>query len=320
MGTRYGYHASHEQFSPADLLTWVKDAEQAGFSSAMCSDHFFPWLPEQSDGVAHAYPWLGAAMQATTFPMGVVSAPGQRYHPAILAQAAATLQQMFPGRFWMAIGSGEYMNEHVTGEPWPDKKQREQRLLECAEVMRALWRGETVDHEGLVRVRDARLFGKMRCGTPLLGAAVTKQTARWVGTWADGLITVNAPLARLREVVESFRETGGNKPVYLQYHLSWAPSRDEAFAQAHDQWRNAAVPTPLAWDLASPEEIADAATSQRPSDLTETIAISESLAWHTQQLAEYAHIGFKEILLHQTGRNQAEFIEAFGEQVLSKLQ
>src|SRR5919106_6602902 len=118
--TVYGLHASHEQIPPADLLDAVVRAEQAGFTAAMCSDHFSPWSERQGQS-AFAWSWLGAALQATSLPFGVVNAPGQRYHPAIIAQATATLSVMFPGRFWLAIGSGQRLNEHVTGQPWPVK-------------------------------------------------------------------------------------------------------------------------------------------------------------------------------------------------------
>lgn len=132
-----GYHASHEQIGPDHLLDYVQLAEAAGFDAAMCSDHFYPWSDAQGES-AFAWSWLGAALQATTIPFGVVCAPGQRYHPAVIAQAAATLAVMFPERFWMAIGSGQALNEHITGERWPSKRERNERLRECATIIRDL--------------------------------------------------------------------------------------------------------------------------------------------------------------------------------------
>ena len=155
--TKYGFHASHEQISPGQLLADVQRAEQAGFEIAMCSDHFAPWSRRQ-DHSGFAWSWLGAALATTQLPMGTVCAPGQRYHPAIVAQASATLAQMFPGRFWVALGSGQHMNEHITGEPWPAKKRRQERLEEYAEVIRALHRGEEVTHFGHVVVDRARVY------------------------------------------------------------------------------------------------------------------------------------------------------------------
>lgn len=146
MGTRramtvYGLHASHEQIPPADLLDAVVRAEQAGFTAAMCSDHFSPWSVRQGES-GFAWSWLGAALQATDqTPFGVVNAPGQRYHPAIVAQAVASLASMYPGRFWAALGSGEASNEHITGARWPRKDLRNARLRECVDIIRALLEG-----------------------------------------------------------------------------------------------------------------------------------------------------------------------------------
>ncbi|HYD51535.1 MAG TPA: LLM class flavin-dependent oxidoreductase, partial [Gemmatimonadaceae bacterium] len=147
--TRYGYHASHEQHPPSELLALARAAEAAGFDGLLSSDHFHPWLEENGHS-GYAWSWMGAAMQATAMRCGVVCAPGDRYHPAVVAQAAATLAELFPRRFWLALGSGEAVNEHVTGAPWPPKAERNERLRECAEVIRALWRGETVTHRGRV--------------------------------------------------------------------------------------------------------------------------------------------------------------------------
>lgn len=131
--TVVGFHASHEQISPRQLLRDVRDAQEAGFDAAMCSDHFAPWGERQGES-GFSWSWLGAAMATTDLPYGCVCTPGYRYHPAVLAQAAATVAQMFPGRFWVALGSGEWLNEYVLGGRWPSKDERDARLLECADV------------------------------------------------------------------------------------------------------------------------------------------------------------------------------------------
>ena len=154
--TAIGIHASHEQIAPRALLTAMREAEAAGFERAWSSDHFSPWSERQGES-GFAWSWLGAALHATSMPYGVVNAPGQRYHPAIVAQAAATLAEMFPGRLSVALGTGEFSNEHITGEPWPGKAVRNARLRECVEVIRALFAGEAVDHDGLVTVDRAKL-------------------------------------------------------------------------------------------------------------------------------------------------------------------
>jgi G6PDH family F420-dependent oxidoreductase len=170
--TVIGFHCSHEQINPAQLLTDVQQAEQAGFTAAMSSDHFSPWSERQGES-GFAWSFLGAALATTRLPFGVVNAPGQRYHPAIIAQAIATLAQMFPGRFWAALGSGEASNERVTGEVWPRKELRDQRLIECVEVIRRLLVGEEVNHDGLVHVNRARLWTLPQTVPDLVGPAVS---------------------------------------------------------------------------------------------------------------------------------------------------
>src|ERR687895_1306967 len=232
-----GIHCSHEQIPPRDLLAAVRHAEEAGFRAAMSSDHFSPWSERQGES-GFAWSFLGAALASTSLPYGVVNAPGQRYHPAIVAQASATLAAMYPGRLWVALGTGEASNEHITGDGWPRKDVRNARLRECVDVIRALLRGEEVSHDGLVRVDRARVWTLPDEVPPLGGAAVSAQTAAWCAGWADGLITINQPVETLRKVVSAYRDAGGRGRLHLQVHLSWDPDPDRAEAIAHDQWRS----------------------------------------------------------------------------------
>jgi probable non-F420 flavinoid oxidoreductase len=296
----------------------VVRAEEAGFGAAMCSDHLAPWSVRQGHS-GYAWSWLGAALQATSLSFGVVTAPGQRYHPVIAAQAIATLAQMFPGRFWAALGSGEAMNEHVTGDRWPDKATRDARLLECVEVMRALLRGEEVTHAGLITVDRARLWDLPDETPMLLGAAVSAATAGVVGRWADGLITVNQELGTLRDVIGAFRETGGDKPVYVQVHVSWAPTEQEALHIAHDQWRTNVFPSTLAWNLELPEQFDAAAEFVAPDDLRGSVLVSSEPAEHVERLRAIADVGVDGLYIHHVGQEQEAFIDTYGDRVLPEL-
>jgi probable non-F420 flavinoid oxidoreductase len=316
--TVYGWHASHEQVHPSALLDAVVRAEQAGFTAAMCSDHFSPWSRRQGQS-AFAWSWLGAALQATALPFGVVNAPGQRYHPAIIAQAIGTLGAMFPGRFWAALGTGEASNEHITGAGWPRKELRNRRLRECVDVIRALLAGEEVSHDGLVTVDRARLWTRPDEPPALIGAAVSVETARWCAEWADGLITVNAADDHLVAMTSAYREAGGRGPLCLQVHVSWAPTDEEAATVAYDQWRSNVFPPPVCWDLELTDHF-DAVSQHVPRErIAEVVNIGSDLGWHAARLKQYADLGFDKIMLHHVGQRQTAFIDAFGEKVLPQL-
>ena len=313
-----GWHASHEQIHPARLLEDVRRAEQVGFDAAMSSDHFVPWSARQGHS-GFAFSWLGAALAATDLPFGMVNAPGQRYHPAIVAQALGTLGAMFPGRIWAALGSGEYCNERITGDPWPPKDVRNARLGECVDVIRRLLAGEEVTHDGLVTVEAARLWTVPEPAPGLVGPAVSIETAGWVAGWADGLITVNQPHDKLRAMVDAYRGAGGTGPLRLQVHLSWDPSRERAEAIAHDQWRSNTFSPPASWDIPSVEVFDIASEHIGVAQVAEVVLISDDLGRHTEWLAGFLDLGFDELYLHHVGQEQQQFQEAFGEHVLPQL-
>jgi probable non-F420 flavinoid oxidoreductase len=317
---RIGFHCSHEQIPPRELLAAVRHAEQAGFAAAMSSDHFSPWSERQAES-GFAWSFLGAALEATSLPFGVVNAPGQRYHPAIVAQAAASLCQMFPGRLWVALGTGEASNEHITGGRWPSKAERNARLQECVEVIRALLAGEVVDHHGRVVVDRARLWTLPPEPPPLIGAAISVETGAWVGEWADGLVTVNQPREKLERMIAAFRENGGEgKRLAVQVHLSIAEDEGKALEIAHDQWRTNVFPPPLCWDLETVEQFDTASLHVRPEDMRGTVLVSSEPARHVEVIRELAALGFDEVYLHHVGREQRAFIDSFGEHVLPQFQ
>jgi coenzyme F420-dependent glucose-6-phosphate dehydrogenase len=314
-----GIHASHEQFTPDRLLRLMQAAEQAGFDAGMCSDHWAPWSETQGES-GFAWAWLGAALQATGMSFGVVNAPGQRYHPAIIAQAAATLGVMFPDRFWIAVGSGQFLNEHITGEPWPTKPDRNARLREAVDVMRALWAGETVDHQGQVRVSEARLWTRPARPPLVVGAAVTPQTAGWVAEWADALVTVVQPAEQLDRVVDAFRRNGGDgKPMFLQVHLAYAPSAAEAREAAFTHWRQNTLDNSVMTSLAHPSQIVAAAAHVRPDDMDAAVWISDEHDWFVGRIERELARGFERVYLHEVGPQQERFVDVFGRAVLPRL-
>jgi probable non-F420 flavinoid oxidoreductase len=287
----------------------------------MCSDHFHPW----SEGQGHsgfAWSWLGAALEATNLPFGVVTVPGGwRYHPAVIAQAAATLAEMYPGRFWIAPGSGELLNEHVVGQRWPAKAERNARLLEAVEIIRALWAGETVTHDGLLRIEEAKLYSLPAVPPRIVGAALSPETAGWMGGWADGLITIVGERESMRRIVEAFRRGGGEgKPIYLQAQLAFAGTDEAALRGAWEQWRAALFPSPVLADLRTPAQFDAVAAAVTPDEVSGKMRVSADPERHLRWLEEDLALGFAEVNLHNVCREEQErFIDVFGEAVLPRL-
>ncbi|WP_022885601.1 TIGR03885 family FMN-dependent LLM class oxidoreductase [Glaciibacter superstes] len=316
--TAFGFHASHEQLHPSALIAAVQHAEQAGFDVAMCSDHLVPWSERQGQS-SYTWSWLGAALQATNLGFGTVSAPGQRYHPVILAQAIATISAMFPGRLWVALGTGEAANEHVTGQAWPRKDVRTARLRECVEIIRALLAGDEVSHDGLVTVDRARLWTLPDKLPPLFSPAVSVETAASAAEWADGLVTIGQPVEVLQRMIDAYRGNGGRGELALQVHVSHAETDAEALAIAHDQWRTNVFSPPLCWDLDSVDAFDEAAKHVTPEDMRTSVFVSADPDAYARMLRGYSELGFDRIYLHHVGKEQSRFIDMVGERVLPQL-
>jgi probable non-F420 flavinoid oxidoreductase len=311
-----GFHASHELFPPSALLAHMRRAERAGFGPGMCSDHLHPWTPAQGQS-GYSFAWLGAALQATSLPLGTICCPAFRYHPAVVAQAAATLAEMFPGRFWLALGTGQALNEHVTGQAWPDKPERQAVVREAADVIRALWRGEAVTHHGKVRVEEARVYSRPERPPLLLGAATTPETAGWVATWADGLLTVNTDADTMRRIIEAFRGGGGGgKPMYLQAMVGYDPDEERAWQAAAANWPVAVLDQTRLQNVETPERMAAACGTVRPADLEGKVRVSSDLGRHVTWLRGDLELGFERVFLYTISGNPERFIDAFGDKVL----
>lgn len=316
---RIGYHASHEQFAPRELLDCAVQAEACGFHAIMCSDHLHPWSREQGHS-GHSWSWLGAAMQRCALPFGLVASPIGRQHPAVVAQAVATLVQMHGPRLWLAPGSGEALNETVTGADWPRKPERERRLRAAVEILRALWRGEAVDRGPPLPTRGARVYELPETPPPLFAPVLSEASARRAGAWADGLITVSQPAERLRRIVAAFREHGGEgKPLLLQAKLSYADDEATALAEAFAQWKTNVFAAQIGEDLRSPEHYERIARFVRPEDVARAVHVSADLGRHAAWLQDLHALGFGRIYLHNVNQRQRAFIDAFGASVLPRL-
>ena len=312
-----GYHASHEQQPPSALLAAVERAESAGFDGAMCSDHLAPWSVDQGES-GYAWSWLGAALARTSFSLGVVTAPGQRYHPVLTAQAIGTLEEMFPGRFWAALGSGEAMNEHVTGDPWPPKSERNARLGECVEIIRELLAGDEVSRTGLIDVHRARVWSRPDAPPPLLGAAVTAETAAWVAGWADGLATVAQPPEVLQKVLRAYADAGGRGPRVLQVHVALEATEAEALRVVRSQWRHSVIPGSL-WDIEQPEDFDALAGDPDDDRLREGALVSADAGDLAERIAGLADLGFDRVYLHGISTDQIAFLERAEKELLPAL-
>ncbi|TAM69123.1 MAG: TIGR03557 family F420-dependent LLM class oxidoreductase [Chloroflexota bacterium] len=324
---KIGYAAMLEQFHPTDLLDWCARAEAAGFSAGfMVSEHFQPWTPEQGQS-AFAWSFMGALGTRTSLPFGTaVTCPGFRYHPAVIAHAAATLGAMFPDRFWLGLGAGEALNEHVVGGPWPEVGVRSTMLFEAIEVITKLFSGKVVRHRGEhFTLESAKLYTRPERPVPIYVATAGPLNAKRTGRLADGMITVGAADEKIGGLWERFeegaREAGkepAGMPKLLQIHISWAPTQEAAEAQAVKEWPNGGMAFPKQ-DIKNPEDFVAMARLVRPEHFVNRVLMSADPAEHVAHIQHYVDMGFDEIHLHNVGRNQAEFIDVFGREVLPAL-
>lgn len=309
---KYAYHCSQEQFSPSELLRYIKLAEQAGFNAIHSSDHFHPWSTTQGNS-GFTLSWLGAAMQICKLPFSFVCSPGQRLHPAILAQGLATLGEMFPGRITAELGSGEALNEAITGEPWPDKPERNERLLECFEVIKELFTGEEVNYKGKhITLEKARLFTLPVMKVPLFATALSEETAAWAGTWADGLVTTaDKDINLTASKIKKFRNAAGEeKPVVLQYSFSFGHSYDDALDQAAHQWSAVLLPVEELSNLRTPEEFEQKSRGVSKEEVEEKIPLYTSFEKILADTEVYHDLGISAINLHNISKDHQSFFRA----------
>ncbi len=321
-----GYAASFEQFHPTDLLTYSQQAEAAGFTAVMASDHFHPWVPSQGHS-AFVWAWMGALGYATKLRFGTgVTPPGYRYHPAVIAQAAATLEAMFPGRFYLGLGAGEALNEHITGEYWPEAPTRLARLWESVEIINKLFTGKVIKHQGThFRVESARIYTLPDTPPPIYIATSGPIGAQNTGKFTDGIITVGAADEKLKMLVERFEQgakAAGKDPSTMPRMLQVKVSYDETVEAATDaavkEWPNGGMNFPKG-DIRNPEDFEAMAKLVRPENYKNRVLITPDLDEHTAYIQHFIDLGFGEVYVHNVGRNQEAFIKAYETGVVPKL-
>lgn len=312
-----GYALSSEEHSALDLVEWARGAEAAGFSFALLSDHYQPWVDAQGQS-PFVWATLGAIATATKrLQIGTgVTCPLIRIHPAVVAQAAATVASMMPGRFFLGVGTGEQLNEHVTGEAWPVIAQRRAMLAEAIEVIRALWSGETTSFEGdYYVVEDARIYSMPPETPPIYVAASGTGSARLAGEHGDGLIAV----APNPEVVAAFESAGGRGPRLGQVTVCWARSEAEARRTVHRMWPNSALPGSLSADLRRPADFEVATSVLSEEQAVEHITCGPDADRHVEAIRQYMDAGYDHVYVHQVGPDQPGFFDFYQREVLPRL-
>jgi coenzyme F420-dependent glucose-6-phosphate dehydrogenase len=314
--TSIGYALSSEERTPQELVDEARMAEAAGFEFALVSDHFHPWLDEQGES---PFVWtvLGAIAEATErIPIGTgVTCPTMRMHPAIVAQAAATTACLMPGRFFLGLGTGENLNEHVLGDRWPSAEERLEMLEEAVDVIRELWEGGLVTHRGKHYTVDrARLYTVPDEPPPIAIAAAAENAAELAGRVGDALVST-APDA---DVVKAFEQAGGKgKPKYGQFHVCVADSREQAVETAYRCWRNGALPGELGQELPLPRTYRQATSALSKDQVAEAVLCGSDPGPHREKIEEFADAGFDRVYVHQVGSDQEAFMRLYEREVLS---
>ena len=303
-----GYTLSSEEFRPNELVANARRAEETGFTFASISDHFHPWLDSQG----HApFVWstLGGIAQVTERIeiMTGVTAPLIRIHPAIIAQAVATVADMLPGRFLFGVGTGEYLNEHITGAHWPPISRRQDMLVEALAVIRELWQGGYTTHYGaFYTVENARLYTLPETLPPIYIAAAGPESAVLAGKHGDGLINTSPDA----EVVQAYLGAGGDPgPVYGQITVCWASDEDTAAETALDVWGYTALPGQMSQELALPMYYEAGKQLVTTEMIKESIVCGPDPAAYHEKIQAYADAGYTHVYLHQVGPDQEGFFD-----------
>ncbi|MGH8978729.1 MAG: TIGR03557 family F420-dependent LLM class oxidoreductase [Acidimicrobiia bacterium] len=310
-----GVAFSSEELGPNEIVRAAAAAEQSGFTTAWVSDHFHPWIDAQGES---PFVWsvLGGIAEATeSLRVGTgVTCPIMRIHPAVLAQAAATTQVMFDGRFWFGVGTGEALNEHILGDKWPETSIRLEMLDEAVEIIRALWKGEQYSHHGTYfTVENARLYTVPDLPPPIIVSAFGPKAIELAARIGDGMVSTSPD----RELLEQFDQHGGrDKPKLAQLKVCWAPTEAEAADLAFEKWPTSGLRGELSQELATPAHFEQATSVLRKEDVVEDTPLGPDPERHAQAIAQYVEAGYDEVYITQIGPQQHEFLKFYEREVL----
>jgi G6PDH family F420-dependent oxidoreductase len=313
---KIGYFLSCEEYTPAQLLEQARKAEAAGFSALWISDHYHPWIDEQGQS-PFVWSMIGALAQVTKLPITTgVTCPTVRIHPAVIAQAAATSQVLCEGRFRLGVGSGEALNEHILGDKWPEADERLEMLEEAVEIIRALFTGEQVSHDGMhYRVENARIYTLPETPPEILVSGFGPKATDLAARIGDGYCTTSPD-----ELIQRFREGGGgDKTVQAGTKVCYAATKEAAVETVHRIWPNEALPGELAQVLPTPAHFEQATQLVTPEVIADSpTPTGPDLDEHREMIQGYADAGVDELYIQQIGSEHDDFFRVYADEVLPR--
>ncbi|MEV0734041.1 TIGR03557 family F420-dependent LLM class oxidoreductase [Polymorphospora sp. NPDC050346] len=314
---RIGYFLSSEEYTPAELLDQARGAERAGFEALWISDHFHPWVDAQGQS-PFVWSMIGALSQVCRLPVTTaVTCPTVRIHPAVIAQAAATSAVLLEGRFVLGVGTGEALNEHIFGDPWPSAGTRLEMLEEAVDIMRRMWKGGFTHHDGNhYTVDNARIYTLPDQPPPVYVSAFGPKAIDLAARIGDGYVST-MPDANL---VRRFRDNGGgDKPCQGGFKAAYARTADEGAQLAYERWPNAGVPGELSQVLPSPRHFEQAAELVTPDMVRKAFVCGDDAREHLEMIDRYAKAGFDEVYVANTGPHYQGLFDLYAERVFPAL-
>ena len=316
---KIGYALSGEQQPPLNLIKYAKEAENAGFDFVTISDHYHPWLESQGQS-PHVWTTIGGISQVTKkIPIvTAVSCPTFRQHPAIVAQAAATVASIIPGRFTLGVGSGENLNEHIFGDSWPDAPTRIEMLEEAVDIIRTLWKGGMRDYDGkYYYVENAQIYTLPEKLPPIIMSAFGPLAARTAGENGDGFITGNTS----KDLIDTFKASGGaGKPCYSGATVCWDENEEDAIKTAYKHWPIVAMKGELSWEIKTTTHFEQIAEMITKDDVAKNTLCSPDPEKFIKEIKIRIDAGFDHIYFQQIGLRQSEFIEFCEKEILPEFQ